>query len=130
MNIRIYTNAEGNEYAIAREGDQVMQATTQQGILYPVLEGEYEITATSDLAFISEEIQEALELHAQHINNCNEDGIEFECCNCLATIEKSESHGEIVLYAGDTEIGMMAAYHNDCSEAAPRTAERSGYARS
>lgn len=116
MNILIYMSDDGNEFAIARAGDQVMRAVTMQGILYPHLEGEYEITATSDLALIAEEIQEALALRCDHIDNCCEDGAEFECCNCLRTIEKSEAHGEIVLYAGEDEIGMMAAYHNDCSE--------------
>jgi hypothetical protein len=116
MNIRIYSNTEKTEYAICREGDQVMRAVTATGIQYTRIEGQYEITATSDLAFISEEIQERLNLRAEHIDNCSEDGAEFECCNCLATIEKSEMHGEIVLYAGEDEIGMMAAYHNDCSE--------------
>lgn len=109
-------NDDENEFAICREGDQVMRATTALGIRYPRLQGEYEITATSDLAFIDEEIQEVLNLNVQYIDNCKEDGAEFECCNCLKTIEKSEAHSEIVLYAGEDEIGMMAAYHNDCSE--------------
>ena len=116
MNIRIYMNAEGNEFAIAREGDQVMRAVTMPGIQYPTLEGEYEIEAQSDLAFIDEEVQEALELHIDYIDNCS-DNIELECCNCLGTISPHESHSEIVLYAGDDEIGMIAAMHNDCDEA-------------
>ena len=120
MEIVIYTNDARNEYAICCKGDQVMRAVTMPGIMYPHLEGEYEVIATSDLAFISEEIQERLNLQVIHIDNCSEDGTEFECCNCLKTIEKSEMHGEIVLYAGEDaigiEIGMMAAYHNDCSE--------------
>ena len=116
MEIRIYTNDDRNEYAIACEGDQVMRAVTMRGIQYPHLELELNCNATSDLAFIPCEIQEALELNARHIDNCCEDGAEFECCNCLRLIEKSEAHGELVLFAGDEEIGMMAAYHNDCSE--------------
>lgn len=115
MNIRIYTNVQKSEYAICCEGDQVMRSATAAGARYPELQGQYTICCEGDLEYIDKAIQEALKLRCDDIDNCCEDA-EFVCCNCLKTIEKSEAHGEIVLYAGDEEIGMIAAYHNDCSE--------------
>lgn len=114
LKIQIYTNAEGNKFAICIPGNQVISVETITGILYPTLEGEYEIEAQSDLAFIDEEIQEALRLHIEFIDNCSEND-ELECCNCLETIEANELHVELILYAGEDEIGMVAAMHNECS---------------
>ena len=113
LKVLIYTNNEKNEFAIAVEGDQVMKAETIKGIIYPNLESENEIEAQSDLAFIDENIQKALNLRVGYIDNCTEN-YEFECCNCLEKIESNEAHCEIVLYAGEDEIGMIAAMHNEC----------------
>lgn len=115
LKIEIFTNDEKTEFAIAVPGDQVMRAATIQGIIYPVLESENELEAQSDLAFIDENIQEALRLHIEYVDNCSETD-EFECCNCLKTIESNELHAEIVLYAGEDEIGMVAAMHNECGD--------------
>ena len=115
MDIQIYMNQDRDEYAIACGGNQVMRAQSRIGIRYPVLEGEYEITAASDIAFIDEEIQDLLELHWGYIQNCCEDGAMLEGCNCLVAIEKDEMHGEIVLYAGDIEIGMISVCHTECA---------------
>lgn len=116
IKVQIYTNNDHDEYAICINGDQVMGAETVRGILYPHLEGEYEIEAQSDLACIDENIQKALALSMRWIDNCCEDGAEFECGMCLNPIAAGEMHLEIVLYAHDNEIGMVAAYHNDCEE--------------
>lgn len=114
MDINIYTNHERTEFAIARTGDQTMRARTQIGIHYPICEGSFDVTAASDLAFIDEDIQEALELHVTTICGCSEN-TEMECSICDGSIELGESHNENVLFAGDIEIGMIDAYHEDCA---------------
>lgn len=114
---QIYTNEQENEFAICRQGDQAMRVETAGGIRY-VLEGSYEIDEPSDLDAIRPEIGERLLLTTSQIDNCCEDGAEFECSICGGRIEKGEAHGECVLYAGDdVELGMIEAYHNDCDEA-------------
>ena len=115
IKLNIYTNDDKNEYAISISGDQVMRAETTHGINYPHLEGEYEIEAHSDLAFIDNKIREALKLHIDHIDNCCE-VTTFKCCYCYEIIKAEELHCEFVLYAGGNEICMVAAYHNECPE--------------
>lgn len=114
IEIRIYTNEDRNEYAIALAGDRAMRNTSYVGIQYPHLLGTYTIEDASELNQISMDARHALALNICEVEGCCEDGAEFVCCNCGNIIEKSESHNESVLYSYDVEIGMIVAYHNNC----------------
>lgn len=111
--IHIYTNDDGNEFALRCDGDQVMRVQSVLGINYAHHKEAHNITSQSDLAIIDKKIQEALALHIDCVDNCDEN-TEFECCNCLGVIQHNELHCEVVLYSGDDEICMVAAMHNFC----------------
>ena len=115
MKIEIYTNNDKNECAIAVKGDQIMRAATVRGIFYPHFKYEYEIEDKDDFESVDPDIKNALRLHIENIDNCSEN-FELVCCTCQCNIDANELHLELVLYAGEDEIGMVSAMHNECED--------------
>ena len=113
MQIRVYTNPEETEYAVACEGDQVMRATTARGINYPRLEGEYHLGYDAKIEVLPAAAVAALDLKIDIIEGS--DTYTAVCGICGR--ETSSEWIEISLCAEEDEICQIGQMHYDCSEA-------------